>query len=154
MTDLFMWSAASHYGRLPLGWHVPPSVVFPGTFIKCLMAKNRGQATLSSRLAVLANAPADGKKMEGVLESNKSLFVSLARTLPTHLLLGWGNLLQHFCLFACFDFMWRIDQTCMMMKEKVFLCCCRKVDVLKIQGFSLRQKLVYLFEMWNGNRFT
>lgn len=109
MTDLFIWSAASHYGCLLPGRHVPPCVMFPGTLIKCLMAKNRGQATLSLRLVVLANRfvicrwkEGVGKKMEGQLESNKSLFVSLARTFYQLIcisLLRWGNFPRHLCLF-------------------------------------------------------
>lgn len=46
------------------------------------MAKNRGQATVSSRLVDLANMlkSADGEKMDSQLECNKSLFLSLECT--------------------------------------------------------------------------
>lgn len=59
MTNLFMWTAASHYGSLLPGRHVLLCVTFPRTFIKCLMGKNRGQATLVSRLVLFGQPVSD-----------------------------------------------------------------------------------------------
>lgn len=140
MTDLFMWSAVSHYGCLLLVRHVPSCVVFPGTFIKCLMAKNRGQPPVSSRLLVLANilTCADGKKMEGQLESNKFVFQSLAYTfLPINLqITAEMKKLSTTCVLI-FTFWLNLNDWSKIYDDEKLM---DKGDILEFQGFSLQPK--------------